>query len=77
VEDDSLDLSRTHRGILHAPYLALLILDLESVGTTKVSSHTFIAQQIVTKVSSHTFIAQQIVENNVHELTYDKGSCEV
>jgi hypothetical protein len=24
-----------------------------------------------TRVSSHTFIAQQVVRNNVHELTYD------
>jgi hypothetical protein len=24
-----------------------------------------------TRVSSHTFIAQQVVGNNVHELTYD------
>jgi hypothetical protein len=29
------------------------------------------------RVSSHTFIAQQAVENNVHELTYGVGSCEV
>jgi hypothetical protein len=29
------------------------------------------------RVSSHTFIAQQVVGNNVHELTYGGGSCEV
>jgi hypothetical protein len=28
-------------------------------------------------VSLHTFIAQQVVGNNVHELTYGGGSCEV
>jgi hypothetical protein len=26
-----------------------------------------------TKVSSHTFIAQQVVGNNVHELTYGRA----
>jgi hypothetical protein len=29
------------------------------------------------RVSSHTFIAQQVVENNVHELTKGGSSCEV
>jgi hypothetical protein len=29
------------------------------------------------RVSSHMFIAQQVVRNNVHELTYSGGSCEV
>jgi hypothetical protein len=28
-------------------------------------------------VSSHTIIAEQVVGNNVHELTYGGGSCEV
>jgi hypothetical protein len=28
-------------------------------------------------VSSHTFIAQQVVGNNMHELTYGGGLCEV
>jgi hypothetical protein len=30
-----------------------------------------------TRVISHTFIAQQVVGNNVHALTCDGGSCEV
>jgi hypothetical protein len=29
------------------------------------------------RVSSYTFIAQQVVRNNAHELTYGGGSCEV
>jgi hypothetical protein len=29
------------------------------------------------RVSSHTFIAQQVVGNNVHELTKGGSSCEV
>jgi hypothetical protein len=29
------------------------------------------------RVSSHTFIAQQVVGNNVHELTKGESSCEV
>jgi hypothetical protein len=29
------------------------------------------------RVSSHTLIAQQVVGNNVHELTYGGGPCEV
>jgi hypothetical protein len=29
------------------------------------------------RVSSHTFIAQQVVGNNVHELTKDGSPCEV
>jgi hypothetical protein len=53
-------LSRTHHIILHAPHLAVPILDL-SVSTTR--------------VSLYTFIAQQVVGNNVHELTYGGGSC--
>jgi hypothetical protein len=36
--------------------LTIPVLDLGDVGTTR--------------VSSHTFIAQQVVGNNVHELTY-------
>jgi hypothetical protein len=30
-----------------------------------------------TRVSSYMFIAQQVVGNNLHELTYGEGSCEV
>jgi hypothetical protein len=30
-----------------------------------------------TRVSSHTFIAQQVMGNNVHELTKGESSCEV
>jgi hypothetical protein len=41
----------------------VLVLDLGDVSTTR--------------VSSHTFIAQQVVGNNVHGLIYDGGSCEV
>jgi hypothetical protein len=29
------------------------------------------------RVSSHMFIAQQVVGNNVHELTKDRSICEV
>jgi hypothetical protein len=29
------------------------------------------------RVSSHTFIAQQVVGNNVHELTKGGSSCEL
>jgi hypothetical protein len=39
------------------------VLDLGDVSTTR--------------VSSHTFIAQQVVGNNVHELTKGGSSCEV
>jgi hypothetical protein len=52
--DDGLDLSRTHHSILHAPHPVIPILDLWGCETVR--------------VSSHTFIAQQVVENNVHEL---------
>jgi hypothetical protein len=45
-----------HRDILHAPHLVVPVLDLGNVSTAT--------------VSSHTFIAQQVVGNNVHELTY-------
>jgi hypothetical protein len=31
----------------------------------------------VSTVSSHTFIAQQVVGNDVHELTEGGSSCEV
>jgi hypothetical protein len=41
----------------------VLVLDLGDVSTTR--------------VISHTFIAQQDVGNNVHELTKGGGSCEV
>jgi hypothetical protein len=43
--------------------LAVPVVDLGDVSTTR--------------VSSHTFIAQQVVGNNVHELTYSGGSYEV
>ena len=43
---DGLDLSQTHHDILHAPHLAVHVLDL-GVSTTRVSSHTIIAQQVV------------------------------
>jgi hypothetical protein len=39
------------------------VLDLGDVSTTR--------------VSSHKFIAQQVVGNNVHELTKGGSSCEV
>jgi hypothetical protein len=61
--NDDLNLSHTHRNILHAPYLATPVLDLEGVTTVR--------------VSSHTFIAQQVAGNNVHEFTYGGDSCEV
>jgi hypothetical protein len=43
--------------------LAVPVLDLGGVSTAR--------------VSSHMFVAQQVVENNVHELAYGAGSCEV
>jgi hypothetical protein len=43
--------------------LVVHILDLGGVSTAR--------------VSSHAFIAQQVVRNNVHELTYGGGSYEV
>jgi hypothetical protein len=61
--DDDLDLSRTHRDILHASHHVVPILDLGDVSTAR--------------VSSHMFIAQQVVGNNVHELTKGGSSCEV
>jgi hypothetical protein len=33
--------------------------------------------ELTARVSSHTFIAQQVVGNNVHELTKGGSSCEV
>jgi hypothetical protein len=63
LEDDDIDLSQTHHEILHASYLVVPVFDLGDVSTTR--------------VSSHTFIAQHVVGNNVHELTYGGGSCEV
>jgi hypothetical protein len=42
--------------MLHAPRHAVPVLDLGDVSTTR--------------VSSHTFITQQVMGNNVHELTY-------
>jgi hypothetical protein len=59
--DNGLHLSWTHRDILHAPPAAP-VLDL-GVSTAR--------------VSSHMFIAQQVVGNNVHELTYGGSSWEV
>jgi hypothetical protein len=49
----------------HSPCVSswVSVLDLGDVSTTR--------------VSSHTFIAQQFVENNVHELTKGVSSCEV
>jgi hypothetical protein len=32
---------------------------------------------VSTRVSSHTFIAQQVVGNNVHELNKGGSACEV
>jgi hypothetical protein len=48
----------------HFPFthLMVLVLDMGDVSTAR--------------VSSHTFIVQQVVGNNVHELT-GGGSCEV
>jgi hypothetical protein len=48
---------------VHAPYLVISVLNLEDVGTIR--------------VNSYAFIAQQVVENNMYELTYGGGSCEV
>src|SRR5688572_30481549 len=56
-------LSRTHRSILHAPHPAVPVLDLWGCETAR--------------VSSHTFIAQQVVGNNVHELAKGGSSREV
>jgi hypothetical protein len=61
--DDGLDLSRTRHNILHAPHPAVPNLDLWGCETAR--------------VSSHTFIAQQVVVNNVHELVKDGSSREV
>jgi hypothetical protein len=61
--DDSLDLSRTHHNILHVPHHVVPVLDLGDVSTPR--------------VSSHTFIAQQVVGNNMHELTKGGSSCKV
>jgi hypothetical protein len=61
--ETGLDLSRTHRAIFHAPHLVVPILDLGDISTAR--------------VSSHTFIAQQVLGNNVHELTKGGSSCEV
>jgi hypothetical protein len=61
--DDGLDLSRSHHIILHAPHPVVHVFDLGDVSTPT--------------VSSHTFIAQQVVGNNVHELTKGRSSCEV
>jgi hypothetical protein len=52
-----------HHNILHAPHPMVHVLDLWGVSTSR--------------VSSHTFIAQQVVGNNVHELTKGGSSCEV
>jgi hypothetical protein len=50
--DDGLDLSRTHRRILHAPHLG---------GTYPWPSVS------LARVSPYTFITQQVMGNNVHE----------
>jgi hypothetical protein len=34
----------SHRDILHASHLVILVLELGDVSTTRVSSHTFITQ---------------------------------
>jgi hypothetical protein len=61
--DDDLDLSQNHHNILHVPYPAVPVLDLWGCETVR--------------VSSHTFIAQQVVGNNVYELNKGGSSCEV
>ena len=61
--DDGLDHSRTHCSTHHAPHPAVFVLDLGDVTTTR--------------VSSHTFIAQQVVGNYVHELTKGGSPREV
>jgi hypothetical protein len=56
----------SHELIVTSSMLLILvvpILDLGDVSTAR--------------VSSHMFIAQQVVGNNVHELTYGGSSCEV
>jgi hypothetical protein len=60
--DNGQDHSRTHHYILHVPHLVVPVLDLGDVSTTR--------------VSSHTFIAQQVVGNNVHELKKGGNSCK-
>jgi hypothetical protein len=55
---------RRPRRILHAPHLVVPVLDLWGGCETA-------------RVSSHTFIAQQVVGNNVHELTKGGSSREV
>jgi hypothetical protein len=62
--DDDLDLSRTRHNILQAPHSVVPVLDLCGGCET-------------TRVSSHTFIAQQVVGNNVHELAKGGSSREV
>jgi hypothetical protein len=49
--------------VLLASHPRVPIFDLGDVSTTR--------------VSSHTFIAQQVVGNNVHELTKSGSPCEV
>ena len=61
--DDGLDHSRTHHIILHVSHPAVPVLDLGDVSTAR--------------VSSHTFITQQVMGNNVHELAKIGSSCEV
>jgi hypothetical protein len=60
---DDLDHLRSHHSIHHAPHHVVPVLDLGDMSTTR--------------VSSHTFIAQQVVGNNVHELTKGVSPCEV
>jgi hypothetical protein len=63
VDWETLDLLRTHHSILDTPHPAVPVLDLWGHETAR--------------VSSHTFIAQQVVGNNVHELARGGSSCEV
>jgi hypothetical protein len=58
--DDGLDHSQTHHSILHASHHVVPVLDLGDVSTARMSSHTFITQQVVgnnvlelTKVGAH------------------------
>jgi hypothetical protein len=50
-------------GILHVLHPVIPVLNLGDVSTSR--------------VSSHTFNAQQVVGTNVHELTKGGSSCEV
>jgi hypothetical protein len=39
--------------------------------------HVLLGGGEITRVSSHMFIAQQVVGNNMHELNKGGGSCDV